>query len=65
MKHAINKSLLEKIIKQRNGYLVLASGLIILTLATLLIIAQLINRQHTVIVPPTVTKSFWIAKNSA
>jgi len=65
MKHAINKSLLEKIIKQRNGYLVLASGLVILTLAMLLIIAQLINKQSTIIVPPTINKSFWVTKNSA
>jgi conjugal transfer pilus assembly protein TraE len=58
------RSHLTKIISQRNGYLVLAGGALIVCLLETMIILLLIGRERIVIVPPTIEKSFWVSAQS-
>ena len=55
------RSHLAKIISQRNGYLVLACGALIICLLETMIILLLIGREKIVIVPPSIEKSFWVS----
>ena len=60
MKTSIQRSHFQKIIEQRNGYLVLSTGLLILCLLLSIIIFHLIDRERIIISPPVVHSSFWI-----
>lgn len=63
MNLATYRSHLEKIISQRNGYLVIASGMLLVCLLQCLIILFLYGREKIVIVPPMVEKSFWVSSH--
>jgi conjugal transfer pilus assembly protein TraE len=65
MRYALNKSILENALKQRNGYLVIASGLTALCLLLTLIIFQLSFHKRTYLVPPEINHSFWISDAAA
>lgn len=64
MNLAIYRSYLEKIISQRNGYLVLAGGALIVCLLEAVMILFLIGRERIVIVPPSIEKSFWVSSQN-
>lgn len=55
------RSHLEKLISQRNGYLVLAGGALIICLLQTFTILILMGREKIVIVPPSIEKSFWVS----
>lgn len=60
MQIAHHKSRLQQLIAQRNGYLVLAAGLLILSLLLTISVCRLIGRERIVVVPPVVNQSFWL-----
>lgn len=61
MKYSIERSQIEKIFSQRNGYLVLAVGAIVVCLLQLIIIVMLIDREKVIVIPPMAEKSFWVS----
>ena len=55
-----------KEMRQRNRGLALAGGgLIVALLTSLVIIANLIGTERTIVVPPTIDKTFWVTKDRA
>lgn len=50
--------------KERNGYLFLCIGLILLSAILSLIIAFLIGREKIILVPPSINKTFWVSSNA-
>ncbi|MHB1948476.1 MAG: type IV conjugative transfer system protein TraE [Gammaproteobacteria bacterium] len=64
MKHVLKKSRIQYLIDNRNGYLVLASGSIILNILLSLIIYYVIGFEKVVLVPPSITREFWVSQNS-
>jgi conjugal transfer pilus assembly protein TraE len=63
MKYAINKSQLAKIFEQRNGYLVLCCGLLIVCFTMAVIIFCLADREKIIIAPPELHRSFWVTNS--
>jgi conjugal transfer pilus assembly protein TraE len=63
MKAAIQQSRLQQLIAQRNGYLVLATGLLLLCLLLCVMVFHLIGRERIIITPPVVHRSFWVDHN--
>ena len=61
MNFSTYRSHLEKVIEQRNGYLLLASMGLALCLFETIIIFCLIGRERIVVVPPAIEKSFWVS----
>ncbi len=61
MKYSIERSQIEKIFSQRNGYLMLAIGAIAVCIFQLIIIVMLIGREKVIVVPPMAEKSFWVS----
>lgn len=55
------KSHLEKMISQRNGYLVLAIGALVVCLLQAFILLGMYGKERIVLVPPTIEKSFWVS----
>lgn len=60
MQIAIQKSRLQQLMAQRNGYLVLAVGLVLLCLLLSSLLFCLVNREKTIIVPPVIHQAFWL-----
>lgn len=58
------RSHLEKIISQRNGYLILAATSLIVCFLEAIIIFCLIGKERIVLVPPSIEKTFWVSANS-
>jgi len=54
------KSELAKLIEQRNGYMILAAGLIVLSIILGLLAFHLAGRERIVVTPPVLNKSFWV-----
>lgn len=54
------KSRLQNLIAQRNGYLVLAVALAVISLVLLICVCRMINRERIVIVPPVIQQAFWV-----
>lgn len=65
MNLSVARSEIEKMFSQRNGYLTLAAGAIVLCFLQSLIIFALIGREKIVIVPPSIEKRFWISAQGA
>lgn len=65
MQSLIHHSRLTELIKQRNGYLVLASGLLILSLLLLGFCFYLSDREKVVLVPPSIQNKFWVSASAA
>jgi conjugal transfer pilus assembly protein TraE len=63
MRSILQKSRLLQLMEQRNGYLVLACGLILLSLLLTSLSFYLSNRERIVLVPPTIEHSFWVSSN--
>lgn len=60
MRFSIERSQLEKLFAQRNGYMMLALGSMLLCLMQILIMFFLIGREKIILVPPSIEKSFWV-----
>lgn len=60
MKNAIHLSHLQRLMAQRNGYLVLAAGLMLLCVLLSLMVLHLIGRERIIVTPPVVHQSFWV-----
>lgn len=58
------RSHLEKVISQRNGYLILAAASVMVCFLEAVIIFCLIGRERIVLVPPSIEKSFWVSSKS-
>jgi conjugal transfer pilus assembly protein TraE len=63
LKSLLQKSRLSVLVRQRNGYLVLASGLLLLSFILTLLCFYLSGRERIILVPPTITRSFWVSHN--
>lgn len=61
MKHTIHASRLQKMMAQRNGYLALAAGLLLLCLLLGCVSFCLVGRERIIITPPVVHRSFWVS----
>lgn len=64
MKSIIQKSHITKLIEQRNGYLVLSSGLLFLCILLCSLVFYTSSHERTVIVPPTIERSFWVTNQA-
>ncbi len=65
MKLSAYQSQIKKMIEQRNGYLVLSSGLLILCLILSFLIVFLSGRERIVLLPPSMKNDIWISNKSA
>ncbi len=63
MKYLLQKSRLQHLIQNRNGYLVLASGSLILNILLVVFLFLMIDRERIIVVPPEIQKSFWLTSN--
>jgi conjugal transfer pilus assembly protein TraE len=61
MRFSIERSQLDKIFAQRNGYIMLALGSMLLCLLQMVIIFFLVGREKIILVPPSIEKSFWVS----
>jgi len=61
MKFSIERSQLEKVFAQRNGYMLLALGSLLICFVQIMVIVFLIGREKIILVPPTIEKSFWVS----
>lgn len=61
MKFSVARSQFEKLLIQRNGYMVLAVGSLLICLIQGLLMFYLIGREKIILVPPTIEKSFWVS----
>ncbi len=57
MEIAHYKSRLQQLIAQRNGYLVLAAALAVISLILVICVCRMVNRERIVIVPPVIQAS--------
>lgn len=63
MRSSILKSRLSELIQQRNGYLVIASGLCVLCILLVLLCFILAKDEHIVELPPEIQHSFWVSQS--
>jgi conjugal transfer pilus assembly protein TraE len=63
MKYLLQKSRLQHLIQYRNGYLVLASGSLVLNILLVVFLFFMIGRERIVVVPPEINKAFWLTSN--
>ncbi len=61
MRSLIQKSYITELIEQRNGYLLLACGLILLCLLLSGFCVYLSRHEHIVLTPPSIERSFWVS----
>lgn len=64
MNLATYRSHLEKIISQRNGYLLLACGALSVCLLQTIILFFAYGKERIVIVPPSIEKTFWVSSHN-
>lgn len=64
MRKIVQSSLLQYLIRHRNGYLALACGTMILNLILGLALIAAIGHEKIVLVPPHLEKTFWVRGNS-
>lgn len=63
MKHVLKKSRIQYLVDNRNGYLVLASGSLLLNIVLGVIIYCVLGYEKTVLVPPTIIHGSWVSEN--
>lgn len=61
MKFSIQRSQLEKLYVQRNGFMMLALGSMLVCIFQVFIMFLMVGREKIVIVPPNIEKSFWVS----
>lgn len=64
MRLSFEKGQIEKLLKERNGYMMLALGSLLICLIQLILVFVLIGREKIVIVPASIEKSFWVSSHS-
>lgn len=60
MRHLLEQSRLQHLIKSRNGYLALASASLLLNVLLVSFLFFMVGRERIVVIPPEVNKSFWM-----
>lgn len=65
MKLSAYQAEIKKMIDQRNGYLLLSSGLLILCLVLSLLVILLCGRERIVLMSPSMNKEVWISNKNA
>jgi conjugal transfer pilus assembly protein TraE len=60
MKKTLQLSRLQHLLQQRNGYLVLACGSLILNILFVIYAIAMIGKERIVLVPPSISKTFWV-----
>lgn len=60
MQLAHYQSRLQQVLSQRNGYLVLAALLAVMSILLAITVCRMMGRERIVIVPPVVNQAFWI-----
>ncbi len=63
MNYLLHKARLQHLISHRNGYLALASGSLILNVLLAIAIFIVSGHERIVLVPPDITKTFWVSKS--
>ena len=63
MRYLLQKSRLQHLIQNRNGYLVLASGSLVLNVLLVLFLFSMLGRERTIVVPPEIQKPFWVTSH--
>lgn len=61
MRFSINRTRIEKLLAQRNGYMVLAIGAIAICILQLMVMFFMVGREKIIFIPPTIDKSFWVS----
>jgi len=64
MKMKIQKSLLQYAIRQRNGYLAIACGSLLLNILLGIGMISMIGREKTILIPPGISKTFWVSHSA-
>lgn len=64
MRTLIQQSRITQLLAQRNGYMVLASGLLLLSFFLTALCFDLGYRQRTFVLPPVVEKGFWVSQSA-
>jgi conjugal transfer pilus assembly protein TraE len=65
MKLSAYQAELKKLLDQRNGYLMLSSGLLILTIVLSVLIIFLCGRERIVLITPTMNSDMWVSNKNA
>ena len=65
MKLSAYQSEIKRMIDQRNGYLVLSVGLLLLCLLLVILVIFLFGREKTILIPPTMGKENWVSSADA
>ena len=60
MKRQIQKSLLQYVIRHRNGYLVIACCSLLLNLLLSIGMISMVGREQVILVPPKIAQTFWV-----
>lgn len=63
MNFSVAKNQIEKILSQRNGYMMLAIGSMLICMIQCLLMFFMVGRERIVVVPPTIEKSFWVSSS--
>ena len=61
MRFAIERSKIEKLFAQRNGYMLLALGSMLLCMLQMIAMFFLTDREKIILIPPDIEKSFWVS----
>jgi conjugal transfer pilus assembly protein TraE len=64
MNWATYRSALQKMHQHRNGYLLLACGLMLLNILLIILSLSLAGRERIILTPPTIEHSFWVNQKS-
>ena len=63
MKLQIQKSLLQYVIRHRNGYLAIACGSLLLNILLSIGMISMIGHEKIILVPPKISQTFWVGHN--
>lgn len=63
MKRLIQKSRWQYLIQNRNGFLILASGSLVLNFLFIITIMLSIGHEKIILMPPEINRSFWVSSN--
>lgn len=63
MKIQIQKSLLQYVIRHRNGYLAIACGSLLLNILLSIGMISMIGHEKIILVPPKIAQTFWVGHN--
>jgi conjugal transfer pilus assembly protein TraE len=64
MRYSLEKKRISYLVKNRNGYLVLAGVSLLLNLLLVSLLFLMSEREKIIIVPPSINKSFWVSSSS-